>query len=199
MAAEWPGRTVLVTRFEIFDERSSAADCRPQIFCVAGHFVQAQVRVSIFANNMRFNEALAVLAPTCVRARAGICRRIRHAAPQIILWRKSVLEFVVHKILQKFQRVRIARVRVKPLQKALHHCAQITGRIHPVFIRNHFKRCAIEIEAAIEVGQTLPIGSFTVEVTRNGCWAFNGGVTSTSKAAGMIARLKLFIGDRREN
>src|SRR6266566_6186970 len=94
----WQRRIVLVTRFEIFDERLSAADYRPQIFCVAGHFVQAQVRVSILANNMRFNEVLAVLAPTCVTARAGVCRRIRHAAPQIILWRKSVLEFVVHKI-----------------------------------------------------------------------------------------------------
>src|SRR5438445_6459752 len=79
--------------------------------CECGEALQAQVRVSILANNMRFNEVLAVLAPTCVTARAGVCRRIRHAAPQIILWRKSVLEFVVHKILQEFQRVRIARVR----------------------------------------------------------------------------------------
>jgi hypothetical protein len=42
-------------------------------------------------------------------------------------------------------------------------------------------------------------GSFTVEVTGNGCWAFNGTVMSSSQAAGMIVRLKLFIGDRREN
>ena len=76
MTAERPGRIVLVTRLEIFDKRFSAADCGPPIFCVAGHFVQAQVRVSILAHNVRFNEVLAVLAPACVAARAGIRRRI---------------------------------------------------------------------------------------------------------------------------
>src|ERR1700722_72367 len=106
---------------------------------------------------MRLDEILAVVAPTRVSARAWIRGRIRNLRPNVVLRSGAVLEFVVDEILEKFQRVRIASIGIKPLDEALHHGAQITGRVYPVGIRRQLVRGAVKIKAAVEVRKPLPI------------------------------------------
>ena len=53
--------------------------------------------------------------------------------------------------------MRVAGVGIKALDKALHHRAQIAGRIDPMLVRHEFECGAVEIEATVKVRQPLAI------------------------------------------
>src|SRR5258707_9829061 len=58
-------------------------------------------------------------------------------------------------MLQELHCVRIAGVGIEPLDKTLHHGAQITGGIGPVRVRRHLIGGAVKIKTAIVVRKTL--------------------------------------------
>ena len=96
-------------------------------------------------------------APAGVALRTGIRRCIRNLRPGIALGSPSVLQLVIHEILQKDERARIAGVRIESLDESLQHRAEIARRVDPVGIGKHFESCAVEVEAAVEIRQSLAI------------------------------------------
>ena len=106
---------------------------------------------------MRLDVILPVFAPAGVAATAGIGRGVRHLCPGITLRSQAVLELIVHEIAQELQRAEIARIGVQALDEPLHHRAQVSGGIGPLLIRPQFKGDSVEIETAVEIGQSLSI------------------------------------------
>ena len=141
----------------VLRQRLGAADGLTQVARVAGHLVQAQIGIPVFAHHVWLHVILAQIAPSRVARRARIRRRVRYLRVGIPLRRQSVLQFVIKEGSQKCQCPRIASIGIQPLHEALHHGAQIPRRVSPVRVRMPFEGGAVKVHAAIEIRQPLAI------------------------------------------
>src|SRR5271163_692151 len=102
-----------ISRLVVLDQRVGAPDRRHQIFGVAGHFIQAQVGVAVFSDDVGLNVILSVLAPAAIIGRAGIGGGIGHAGPGIACGSGAVFKFVVDEVFEKSQRARVTGVGIE--------------------------------------------------------------------------------------
>src|ERR1700689_2033603 len=77
------GGICLVGFLVILRQRIGATNRRAQILRVARHFIETQITVSVFADNMRLDVILAMIAPTGVALASRIGRWIPNASPNV--------------------------------------------------------------------------------------------------------------------
>src|SRR5260370_7228828 len=106
---------------------------------------------------MRLDEILAVVAPAGVFSRTGIRGRVGNLRPGVVFRSCSIFKFVVHEILQEFERVGIARIGGKALDETVYHDAQIAGGVDTVGIRGNYVSGPVKIESTSDIAKALPI------------------------------------------
>ena len=104
-----------------------ASDGRAQVLGVAGHLVEFQIAVAVFANHMRLNVVFAQIAPAAVARRSRIRRCVGNLGPRVALGREPMFQLIIDKRAQESERALVPGVGIEALDKAFHHGAKIAG------------------------------------------------------------------------
>src|SRR5215471_13297112 len=156
-AAVGPGRIFSIAPLEVFHKGGGAQNRGAEIFGVAGHFIEADIGVAVFADDVRFDKVFAVLAPAGILFRARVRGRIRNLRPGVVGRGAAVFKFVVDETFKKFERARVAGVGIQALDEALGHRTEVASGVDPFRIGDEFEGSTVKIEAAVEIGQTLAV------------------------------------------
>src|ERR1700730_9063267 len=71
-----PGRTLFISRFEIFDQSIGAANGRSQVLCVPCYLVETEIGITVRTYNVRLDVIFPMETPTGVSQIARIRRSV---------------------------------------------------------------------------------------------------------------------------